>query len=114
MPFKMTPVSTTELAQLLAQGSPRGRSSKGAQLIDDFIASGDVAATVGLESTKERNSISISAANHCRSSDKQVWVRKIGGGTGTDLLLINLAKADAATRKAYENRPRPGRRPKPR
>jgi hypothetical protein len=111
MAFKLKSVSQAELSQLIAEAPRRGRSSKGAELIDDFLESGEVAATADLGSTKDRNSVSISASNYCRSTDKQVWVRKVGGGTGTELLLINLAKADAATKKAYETRPRPGRRP---
>ena len=47
----------------------------------------------------------------CVASGGKVWVRKLGGGTGTELLLINLDKASAATRKAYDNRPRVGRKP---
>ena len=111
MAFKLKPVSQTELKDLLSQGPTRGRSSKGGALIEEFIASGEVAATVALGSTKERNAIALSAANHVRRSGAQVWIRKAGGGTGTDLLLVNLTKADAATRKAYETRPRVGRRP---
>jgi hypothetical protein len=111
MAFKLKSVSQSELEKLIAEAPRRGRSSKGAELIEDFVASGEVAATAELGSTKERNSVSISAANYCRSNDKAVWVRKVGGAMGTDLLLINLSKADAATKKAYETRPRPGRRP---
>lgn len=111
MAFKLKSVSQTELAQFIAEAPRRGRSSKGAELIDDFLAAGDVAATADLGSTKDRNAVSISAANYCRNTDRQVWVRKIGGATGTELLLVNLNKADAATKKAYETRPRPGRRP---
>lgn len=111
MVFKLKSVSPTELAQLIAEAPRRGRSSKGAELIDDFLTSGDVAATAGFGSTRERNSISISASNYCRGTEKQVWIRKLGGATGTELLLINLNKADATTKKAYETRPRPGRRP---
>jgi len=55
--------------------------------------------------------MSISVTNAAKRAGSQVWVRKLGGGTGTELLLVNLTKADAATRKAYENRPRVGRRP---
>jgi hypothetical protein len=111
MAFKLKSVSQNELAQLIAEAPRRGRSSKGAELIEDFLASGDVAATAGFGSTRERNALSISASNYCRSSGTQVWIRKVGGANGTELLLVNLAKADAATRKAYEERPRPGRRP---
>ena len=82
------------------------------KLIEEFKASGDVAAQVGFGSTKERNSVSVSATNWCRNQGIKVWVRKLGGGTGTDLLLIDLDKADAATKKAYDTRPRPGRRPR--
>lgn len=111
MAYKLKPVSQSELKDLLSQGPARGRSSKGGALIDEFVGSGEVAATVQLGSTKERNAVALSAANHIRRSGAQVWVRKAGGGAGTDLLLVNLSKADAATRKAYENRPRVGRRP---
>jgi hypothetical protein len=111
MAFKLTPVSASELKDLLTQGAARGRSSKGGALIKEFITSGEVAATVQLGSTKERNAVALSASNHTRRTGAQVWVRKAGGGTGTELLLVNLAKADAATRKAYETRPRVGRRP---
>ncbi|MBA2282177.1 MAG: hypothetical protein M3527_02570 [Actinomycetota bacterium] len=107
----MKSVDQGKLSDLIAQTTPRGRTSKGGELIEEFIGGGDVAATVELGSTKERNAIAISAANHARRAGSQIWVRKLGGGTGTELLLVNLAKADAATRKAYETRPRPGRRP---
>jgi hypothetical protein len=112
MAFKFKAVDQSELSERLARTATRGRTSKGAGLIEEFIESGQVAATVDLGSTKERNAVSISAANHTRKSGAPVWVRKEGGGTGTELLLINLAKSDAATKKAYENRPRVGRRPK--
>lgn len=111
MTFKLKPVNPNELPGLLSEGVQRGRTSKGGELIEQFVESGEVASTVGFPSTKERNAIAISAANHVRSKDRKVWIRKQGGGTGTDLLLINLAKADASIRKAYENRPRVGRRP---
>ena len=112
MSFKFNAVNQTDLTDRLQRSAPRGRSSKGAALIDEFVGSGQVAATVDLGSTKERNAVAISAANHTRKADVQVWVRKEGGGTGTELLLINLAKANAETKKAYESRPRVGRRPK--
>ena len=112
MTFKFNAVNQSELADRLQRSAPRGRSSKGAALIDEFVASGQVAATVDLSSTKERNAVAISAANHTRKSDAPVWIKKEGGGTGTELLLINLAKANAETKKAYETRPRVGRRPK--
>ena len=111
MPAKLKPLSQSELSERLSRTAPRGRSSKGGALIDEFIASGEVAASAQFTSTKERNAVSLSAANHIRRSGSNVWVRKEGGGTGTELLLVNLSKADAATRKAYENRPRPGRKP---
>jgi hypothetical protein len=109
MPFKMKPVTKDELSQLLAETSPRGRSSKGAELLEDFLASGETATRVGFDSTKERNAISLSLTNAAKRAGSQIWVKKIGGGTGTELLLINLAKSDAATRKAYDSRPRVGR-----
>jgi hypothetical protein len=112
MAMKLKPVSQAELSDLLSRGAPRGRTSKGGALIDEFVASGEVAATTQLASTKERNAVALSAGNHVRRSGSQVWVRKLGGGTGTELLLVNLTKADAATRRAYESRPRPGRKPK--
>ena len=111
MSIKLKSVSEAELEALLSSGSPRGRSSKGGTLIDNFLASGDVAATATLASTKERNAVALSASNHLRRAGGKVWVRKLGGGTGTELLLINLDKASAATRKAYENRPKVGRKP---
>lgn len=111
MAYKLKSVSGNDLSKLIAESQRRGRSSKGAELIEEFVASGDVAATAAFPSTKERNAVSISAANHARNSGAQVWIKKVGGGTGTDLLLVNLAKADAATKRAYENRPRVGRRP---
>ena len=112
MASKLKPVSQAELSELLSRGAPRGRTSKGGSLVEEFIASGEVAATTQLGSTKERNSVALSAGNHIRRSGSQIWVRKLGGGAGTDLLLVNLAKADAPTRKAYDSRPRPGRKPK--
>jgi hypothetical protein len=110
MPFKMKPVDKNELAQLLADTPQRGRTSRGAQLLEEFLASGEVATRVQLGSTKERNAIAISLNNAAKRAGSQIWVRKLGGGTGTELLLVNLAKADAQTRRAYENRPRVGRR----
>lgn len=112
MAFKFNTVDQAELTDRLKQNAPRGRSSKGANLIDEFLASGQVAASVDLGSTKERNAVAISASNHTRKTGSQVWVRKEGGGTGTELLLVNLAKANAETRKAYEARPKVGRKPK--
>lgn len=109
--FKLKSVDQETLANLISQPQTRAGSSKGAELIQEFKASGDVAATVSFPSTKERNSVSISATNWCRSQGVKVWVRKLGGGQGTDLLLIDLDKADATTKRAYETRPRPGRRP---
>jgi hypothetical protein len=112
MAFRIKPVDQATLTELIAQTPTRGRSSKGAELLEEFIGSGNVAATVQFGSTKERNAVAISAANAARAAGSQIWIRKQGGGNGTDLLLINLTKSDAATRKAYENRPRPGRKPK--
>ncbi len=109
MPFKLKPVDAKELAQLLAEGPQRGRTSRGAELLEEFISSGEAAATVQLGSTKERNAISLSVTNAAKRTGAQIWVRKVGGGTGTDLLLVNLSKANAETRRAYENRPRVGR-----
>jgi len=111
MPFKMKPVDKTELAELLADAPQRGRTSRGAELLEEFTSSGEVATRVQLTSTKERNAVAISVTNAAKRAGSQVWVRKLGGGTGVDLLLVNLTKADAATRKAYDNRPRVGRRP---
>ena len=112
MAFKFNAVNQSELNERLQRNAPRGRSSKGAALVDEFVASGQVAASVDLGSTKERNAVAISASNHTRKAGAQVWIRKEGGGTGTELLLVNLAKANAETKKAYETRPRVGRRPK--
>jgi len=110
-PFKLKAVDQQTLNSLISQPQSRAGSSKGAELIEEFKSGGDVAAQVSLASTKERNSVSISATNWARSNGIKIWVRKLGGGQGTDLLLIDLDKADAATKKAYETRPRPGRRP---
>lgn len=112
MAFKFNAVDQSELSERLQRTATRGRTSKGAALIEEFLGSGQVAATVDLGSTKERNAVAISAANHTRKAGSQVWVRKEGGGTGTELLLVNLSKANAETKKAYENRPKVGRRPK--
>jgi hypothetical protein len=111
MATKLKPVSQAELSERLTRTTPRGRSSKGGALIEEFIASGEVAATAQFGSTKERNAVALSAGNQVRRSGAQIWIRKEGGGTGTELLLVNLTKADAVTRKAYESRPRPGRKP---
>ena len=109
--FKLKPIEASEIAALISKPQTRAGSSKGAELINEFKASGNVAATVSFASTKERNSVSVSATNWCRNNDIKVWVRKLGGGSGTELLLIDLDKADDATKRAYETRPRPGRRP---
>jgi hypothetical protein len=111
MPFKLKPIDRNELAQLIAEAPQRGRTSRGAELLEEFVASGETASRVQCGSTKERNAIAISVSNAAKRSGSQIWVRKLGGGTGSDLLLVNLSKADAATRKAHENRPRVGRRP---
>jgi hypothetical protein len=112
--YKFKAVDQAALTDMLSQSQTRAGTSKGAELIEEFKASGNIAAEVSLPSTKVRNSVSISATNWCRSKGIKVWVRKVGGGTGTDLLLIDLDRADAATKRAYDNRPRPGRKPKPR
>lgn len=112
MAFKFNSVNQSELTERLQRSAPRGRTSKGASMVDEFLSSGQVAASVDLGSTKERNAVAISAANHTRKSGAQVWIKKEGGGTGTELLLINLGKANAETKKAYESRPRVGRKPK--
>src|SRR5688500_4723645 len=104
MPFKMKPVDRNELAELLADSPQRGRSSRGAELLEEFLSSGETASRVQFGSTKERNAVAISVTNAAKRAGSQIWVRKVGGGTGTDLLLVNLSKADAATRKAYDNR----------
>lgn len=111
MQYRIKRVDPNELTSLLAEPAQRGRTSKGAELIEQFLGSGEVAGTVSFPSTKERNAVAISASNYVRNKQKKVWIRKQGGGTGTDLLLINLSKAGADVRRAYENRPRVGRRP---
>ena len=111
MPFKMKPIDRNQLAELLADTPQRGRTSKGAELLEEFLGSGETATQVQLGTTKERNALAISVGNAAKRAGSQIWVKKVGGGTGTDLLLINLAKADATTRKLYDNRPRVGRRP---
>lgn len=111
MAFKMKPVPKAALSQLIAEMPQRGRRSQGGELLEEFLSSGETAVTVSSGSTKERNSLAISVSNFARRIGAPIWVRKMGGGSGTDLLLVNLSKADAATKKAYENRPRPGRKP---
>lgn len=106
----MKPVDESTLKDLLDSGSTRRRRSAGAELVEEFLQSGDSAVVVTLANTKERNAVAISAASFLKSAHHQVWVKKQGGSSGTELLLVNLAKADAATRRAYETRPRPGRR----
>ena len=109
MAFKIKPVDKGELADLLASAPQRGRSSKGGQLLEEFLGSGETACRVQFDTTKERNGMSLSISNAAKRAGSQVWVRKLGGGTGTDVLLVNLAKADAATRRMYDDRPRVGR-----
>src|SRR4051794_25273427 len=104
MAFKMKAVDQATLSDLLSKPTRVGRTSKGAELIDEFLSSGAVAATVDLGSTKERNAVAISAANHVRGTDS-VWLKKQGGASGTELLLINLSKSDVATKRAYRERP---------
>ena len=111
MAYKMKPVDKSELANLLESQPGRGRASKGAASLEEFMSSGETAVRFEFGSTNERNSMSLSIANAAKRAGSQVWVKKIGGGTGTDLLLVNLAKADAATRRLYDNRPRVGRKP---
>jgi hypothetical protein len=109
--YKLKAVDPATLTSLISQPQTRAGSSKGAELIDEFLSSGNVAASVAFPSTKDRNSVSISASNYCRNNGVKVWVRKLGGGQGAELLLVNLDKADGTTKKAFDNRPRPGRRP---
>lgn len=111
MTYKLKTVDRAQLSEMLTRTAPRGRSSKGATLIEEFLTGGDLAATAKLGSTKERNAVALSATNHIRRNGSQIWVRKMGGGAGTELLLVNLAKADGATRRAYDKRPRVGRKP---
>ncbi|MGI8663264.1 MAG: hypothetical protein ACR2LQ_08665 [Acidimicrobiales bacterium] len=112
--FKLKAVDQQTLSSLISQPQTRAGSSKGAELLDEFKATGNVAAQVSFASTKERNSVSISATSWARRKGLNVWVRKLGGGHGTELLLVDLDASDAATKTAYETRPRPGRRPKAR
>ena len=107
----MKPVDKSELVELLESQPGRGRTSKGASLLEEFTSSGETACRFEFGSTNERNSMALSIGNAAKRAGSQVWVKKLGGGTGTDLLLVNLAKADAATRRLYDNRPRVGRRP---
>lgn len=109
MPFKLTPIKADELSELVTKAATRTRTSEGMELVDDFLASGEVAATVDLPDTKKRNSLSMSAGNYVRNAGHKVWVKKAPGST-TALVLVNLDKASADVKKAYENRPRPGRK----
>ncbi len=110
MSFRLKAVDVVTLSTLVAESPHRGRPSKGGELLQEFLASGMTAATVDLGSTDERNSTATSAARYADGAGLHIWLRKLGGPTGTELLMINLSKADAATRRAYENRPRPARR----
>jgi hypothetical protein len=111
MALKLIPVDETALHDKLTAGTTSGRASKGTALLEQFLQSDLPAAELDCGSTKERNSVALSTANAVKASGAKVWVRKEGGGTGTRLLLINLAKASAATKRAYESRPRVGRKP---
>jgi hypothetical protein len=106
--FKLKSVTAAQLSDLMTKPAPRGRTSKGQELIEEFLASGEVAASVALPSDKERNAVSISAGNFVRRAGSKVWIRKTGP---TELLLINLDKAPAEVKKAYDSRPRVGRQP---
>lgn len=107
--FKLKPVSVNQLTELLATTTPRGRTSKGQELIEEFLGSGETAVTVDVGDTKERNALTISASNFVRRAGHKIWVKKAGS---SQIALINLAKAPADVKKAYDNRPRVGRQPK--
>lgn len=111
MAYKLKSVAKDELADLLADAPSRGRTSEGATLLEQFLGSGEAAARVDAGDAKKRNALAISVNTAVKRSGTQLWVRKVGGAAGTELLLINLSKADAATRKAYDNRPKVGRKP---
>ena len=106
--FKLKRVPANELPALMSQRTSGGRSSRGQELVDQFLASGQTAASVELRSTKERDGLAISAANYIRRGEHRVWIRK---SSPIELLLINLAKAPADVVKAHSARPRVGRRP---
>lgn len=103
MSFKFKPVSKTDLSSIVQKAPARGRTSKGMQLVQEFLASGEAAAEVDFEQAKERNSVKTSVANFVRTSGDKIWVRNAGD---TAILLINVDLAPADVKKAYESRPR--------
>lgn len=108
--FTFKSVPADQLSELLQKRTRQGRTSRGQSLIEDFLASSDVAATVAFGTDRERNSVAVSASNFIRTSGQKVWIKK---SSPTELLLVNLAKAPADVKKAYEKRPRVGRQPQP-
>lgn len=108
--FKIKPIAKEDVVGLITAPTST-RKGKGGELVDSFLAGNHAAGSVTFASTKERNAVTVSANNYIKSAGSPVWIRKQGGATGTDLLLINLDLADDATKAAHASRPRPGRKP---
>lgn len=104
MAFDFKAVKPEDLKEAVTKAPARGRTSRGQVMLEEFLASGQVAATVTFSTPQERNSLKTSAMNFQRKSGVgPVWVRNSGD---TGLMLINVEKAPADVKKAYEGRPK--------
>lgn len=108
--ININPIPASELAERIAKPIPRARRSKGFKIVEEFLHSGNVAAVVTAPDKVERDRVLVSIKTYLNFSAQgraaTVWAKV---SSPTEILLINIDKADEATRKAYENRPKAGR-----
>lgn len=100
--FQFRAVSPEELEVRIRQPGTRKRHSKGADLVESFRKSNEVAATVEFLTTKDRNSAAISATGYARGVGAHIWIRKTGP---LELLFIDLDQAPESVVKAHKLQP---------
>ena len=110
--FSITPISPIDLQDRLNRRTERSRYSKGSKIVTKFLDGEAAAVSVKTKDVVERNKVIASCKSYIASSQGDnvtVWAK---ASTPTEILLVNLTKADAATKTAYKNRPRVGRKSK--
>jgi hypothetical protein len=97
--FEFHAVSVEEVKARLQARSTRTRQSKGRKLVEQFLASSEVAATIAFDTAKERDGFATSARRFVQVQGASVWVRK---ESDLVLLLVNLDLADKEIIDQYE------------
>lgn len=101
--------SASEVEEVFNRIQPvrAGRSSKGAQVLKQFLDSNKAMAGINFDGTpeqakKERDNLAISIRNAMEEDQREtIWVRKVRGQTDV-LFLIDLAKAPKSVREDWE------------